>query len=188
MHRAAAVSLALLLGSTVLAAQTTIAQKDIQKTAVNNQNQVRTTVVHVSRPASSCPISLYARQVPAGDMMEVNGVRFKEIAQFLHLTVAAPNSKRIVEANVTVRGFANKARLLQTMSNQDSSDAAKTLDVRFPAGPGEEVSADLSVPGLSAVSAIDLNSVTYADGSTWKLVAGSSCRSWIDGIMLVSSH
>jgi len=41
------------------------------------------------------------------------------------------------------------------------------------------------VPGLSAVSMIDLNSVTYSDGSTWKLAAGSVCSSRIDPMMLV---
>lgn len=203
MRCAAAVSSALLLGSMTLAAQTasqnqaqTIVQKTrtapdgstVWTTQTVNQADMQAAVVHSAPMISTCPISLHARQAPGGDMMEINGGRLKGIAQYLHLTVAAPNSKHIVEANVTVRGFENKGRLVQTMSNQDSSDAARTLDVRFPAGPGKEVSADLSVPGLSAVSAIDLNSITYADGSTWKLAAGSSCRSWIDGFMLVSSH
>ena len=203
MRCAAAVSFALLLGSMTLAAQTAIqnqAQTIVQKTRTApdgsavwttqtvNQADMQAAVVRIAPMIDTCPISLHARQAPGGDMMEVNGVRLKGIAQFLHLTVAAPNSKHIVEANVTVRGFANKGRLVQTMSNQDSSDAAKTFDVRFLVGPGKEISADLRVPGLTAVSVIDLNSVTYADGSIWKLAAGSSCRSWIDGFMLVGSH
>jgi len=119
--------------------------------------------------------------------MVVNGVRIKGIAQLLHLIVTSPNSKRVVAANVTVHGFANKGRVVPTLSAQDSSDATKTFDVKFPAEP-KEISTDLAVPGFSAVSAIDLNSVTYADGSTWKLAAGSTCSSRIDPIMQTGSH
>jgi hypothetical protein len=180
MHRAAAVSFALLLASTTLVAQ-----------AVSpTQPQAQIQTLSVAPPPSSCPISLHAQQSSAATRREVGSDdgRPKDIAQRLHITVAAPDSKRIVAANVTVRGFANKARLMQAMANQDSSDAAKTMDVPFVVGSGKQVSADLRVPGLTAVSAIDLNSVTYDDGSVWKLAAGSSCRSSIDGFMLVSSH
>ena len=120
--------------------------------------------------------------------MKVNGVPIEGVAQKLHLTVTNPDSRRVVAANVTVRGFADKARLMQVMPGQHSFDAARTLDVRFPVDPGKETSADLRVPGLTAISAIDLNSVTYADGSVWKLASGGSCRSWIEGFMLVGSH
>ena len=184
-NHAAAVSFALLLASTVVIAQTTVSQKQTvaQQTAV--------TVVEIAPPPGSCPISLHARHAPGGDAIEVNGTRIQDTAQRLHLSISDSDSRRIVAANVTVRGFSNKARYMPTMSTQDSSDAAKTLDVRFPSGPGsgtgKESSTDLAVPGLTAVTVIDLNSVTYADGSTWKLAAGSSCRSWVDGLMLVSS-
>jgi hypothetical protein len=181
MTRATAVSCIIVLGSVVLAAQT-----GSQKTTDNKQNQVQATVIQVAPPAS-CPVSLYARQAPGGERMMVNGVPVKASAQKLHLIVTSPNSKRVVAANVTVHGFANKGRVVQTMSTQDPSDAAKTFDVSFPAGP-REISTDLAVPGFSGVSVIDLNSVTYSDGSTWKLTVGSACSSRIDPMMLISSH
>jgi hypothetical protein len=121
-------------------------------------------------------------------MIEVNGKRVQNPGQRLHLSISDSDSRRIVAANVTVRGFSNKARYMPAMSTEDSSDGAKNLDVRFPSGTGKESSTDLAVPGLTAVTVIDLNSVTYSDGSTWKLATGSSCRSWLDGLMLVSSH
>jgi len=179
MNHAGAVSLTLLLASTFVIAQTTVTQK---------QTVAQQTVVEVAPPSSSCPVSLHARHAPGGDAIEVNGTRIQDPAQRLHLTISDSDSRRIVAANVTVRGFSNKARYMPTMSTQDSSDAAKNLDVRFPSGPGKDSSTDFAVPGLTAVTVIDLNSVTYSDGSTWKLAAGGSCRSWVDGFMLVSSH
>ena len=187
MNRAICVSLAFFLGPAGLAAQTTVTVKD---------PPIQTTAIQVAPWPGSCPVSLRAKQAPGGDRMVVNGVPRTGIAQNLHLTVSAPDSKRIVAANVTVRGFTKKPRVMPTMANQDTGDAAKTLDVRFPTSPepassdpassDKEISADLAVPGLTAVTVIDLNSVTYADGSNWKLAAGSTCRSWIDGFMRVS--
>ena len=206
MHRAA-VSLALLLlgstvGSIILAAQTPSQNQSgmiVQKTSTAPDGSTVWTTQALSQkdaqaaidrmsPLGSCPVSLHAGQAPGGDMMKVNGVPINGNAQRLHLTVTNPDSRHVVAANVTVRGFADKGRMVEVLSTQGSFDAAKTFDVRFPAGTGKEVSANLRISGLTAVSVIDLNSVTYADGSVWKLASGSACRSWIDGFMLDSSH
>jgi hypothetical protein len=184
MTRAALVSFIIVLGSAVLPAQ--IGSQNgfaVVTTTLNGQEQVKSTVI-LPGQQSGCLVLLTARQAPGGDRMMVNGVQVKGIAQLLHLIVSGMNSRRIVAANVTVHGFANKGRVVQAMSTQDTPDASKTFDVRFPAAP-REVSADLAVHGLSAVSVIDLNSVTYSDGSTWKLTAGSACSSRIEPIMLV---
>jgi hypothetical protein len=205
MNRAA-VSFVLLLGSSILAAQT--ASQSQPGFGISEMEGIQKTigpdgsVTWTSRPASpeeaqraaanllanSCPVSLHASQAPGGDRMEVNRVRIQDPAQRLHLTVTNPQARRIVAASVTVRGFAGKARVVQTRSAQDTSDAAKTMDVKFPSELGRETSADLAVPGLSAVTVIDLNSVTYSDGSTWKLASGSVCRSPIDGFMLIGNR
>jgi hypothetical protein len=176
MKRIARLPLILLFGSITLTGQSF------------GQNQPQNTVTQISPLVNSCPVSLHARHAPGGDMIKVDAVPINGIAQLIHLTVANPDSKQIVAANITVRGFTDKGRLIQVMSNQDSYDARKTIDVKFSAGAGKEVSANLSLPGFSAVSLIDLNSVTYSDGSNWKLAPGNSCRSWIDGLMLVSGH
>jgi hypothetical protein len=176
MKRAAALPLTLLFGSIALVAQTA------------NQNPSQNTVLRIEPVINTCPISLHARHAGGGEMWKVNGVPINGPAQMLHLTVVNPDSRHIVVANVTVRGFTDKGRMIQVMSNQDSNDAAKTLDVKFPSESSKEAATELRVPGFSAVTVIDLNSVTYSDGTSWKLAAGSSCRSWVDGLMLVSSH
>jgi hypothetical protein len=166
MNRAAAIAFAILFSSTILAAQ-------------------------ASPMVDACPVSLHAQQsAAAAARREVGSWEShpEGVAQSLHLTVADPEARRIVAANITVRGFADMGRMVPILSTQSGSDAAKTIEVRFLAGSAREATADLRVPGLTAVSAIDLNSVTYSDGSVWKLAAGASCRSWIDGLMLVSSH
>jgi hypothetical protein len=207
MNHAGVVSFALLFASTYLIAQptspgqpqieihtvvTTVAPDGSTVWTTRTASQEEAQKATASVLANNCPISLHAGHAPGGDMIEVNGKRVHNTAQRLHLSISDSDSKRIVAANVTVHGFSNKARYMPAMSAQDSSDAAKTLDVRFPSGQGSESdkerSAELAVPGLTAVTVIDLNSVTYSDGSTWKLASGGSCRSWVDGLMLVSSQ
>jgi hypothetical protein len=206
MHRAAAaVSFAILLGSMILPAQTpnqNQPQAFVQKTSTAPDGttvwttrtmspaEIHKAMAQVAPMVNACPISLRAQQSSAATRREVGSddPGPKGVAQSLHLIVTNPDSRRLVAANVTVRGFADKARFVETLSSQDNSDAARTMDVRFLAGSGKEASADLRVPGLTAVSSIDLNSVTFADGSIWKPVAGDSCRSWINGFVLVSSH
>jgi hypothetical protein len=148
----------------------------------------QTTVIQAAPQPGNCPVSLRAQHTPGEYREVVNGVFIPGIAQRIHVVASALNSRRVVAANMTVRGFANKVRVLPTTSGQDIGDAAKKLDVRFPARAEKESSADLAVPDLSAVTAIDLNSVTYADGSVWKVAAGNTCRSWIDGFMLISGR
>ena len=211
MNRAAVVWFALLSGSSILAAQTTMGQPGfatqgmavIQKTSPASDGPatwatgtsspaqapagVALQMSEMAQPMNGCPVTLRAGHNPGGDTMEVNGVRTGSVAQMLHLSVANRDSRPIVAANVTVHGLANKPRLTKTQPDHNTADAAKTLDVQFAAGTGKEVAADLTVPGLSAATAIELNSVTYADGSTWKL-AGSFCRAPIDGVMRIGDR
>ena len=163
----------------------------IAQTAVPPGNPVSQTVVVVVAPpvAARCPVSLHARQMPGADRWVVNGVSVKPLAQRLRLTATAPHTGPIVAANITVRGYAGSPRLTPVgPANQDAGDSARTLDVAFPPGAGREASTDIALAGFSAVTVIDLNSITYSDGSRWKLNAGSSCRTWIDGMMLVATH
>ena len=163
----------------------------IAQTAVPPGNPVSQTVVVVVAPpvAARCPVSLHARQMPGADRWVVNGVSVKPLAQRLRLTATAPHTGPIVAANITVRGYAGSPRFTPVgPANQDAGDSARTLDVAFPSGAGREASTDIALAGFSAVTVIDLNSITYSDGSRWKLNAGSSCRTWIDGMMLVATH
>jgi hypothetical protein len=77
--------------------------------------------------------------------------------------------------------------------DSDPSDAARTIEATFPAATDaastdKTASADIWVPGLSAVYTVDLISITYADGSTWTASTARSCRTPIDGMMLIGAR
>ena len=173
-------SVAFLLGPMLVTAQT----------AVSPSNPVsRSTVLESASPAAHCPVSLHAQQMPGGDRWVVNGFTVKPLAQRLHLTATASHSGPVVAANITVRGYAGQPRFTPIgPSGEDAGEASKTLDVTFAPAHGRDASTDFALAGFSAVTVVDLNSITYSDGSTWKLNAGSSCRTWIDGTMLIAAN
>jgi hypothetical protein len=185
MKRAAVLPFALLFGSAGSLAQMAN-EYHPQKLETD---QAWTIILASPGQSHSCPVSLRAQQAAGGDMLAVDNARPKGIAQGIRIVVDDPNSRRIVAAKVTVRGLSAKRRMVQTeLTDSLSSDAARTLDVKFPANAGKDTSAILWVPGLTAVQAIELNSLTYADGSIWKIAAGNVCRSPVDALMLVGNR
>jgi len=195
MNRPTLFSMAVLLTSAALAAQTAGRQPSKgfgvagMEGLSNDQHQTQTIVISPQQPNGACPVSVRAQQAANWSRREVDNKPPEGPAQRLHLTLVSPDSNRITSATVTVRGLTPKNRVTQTLlSTDDSSDAAKTLSITFPAGPGKNVSSDLVVPGLSAVYSIDLDSIAYADGAAWKLAAGKVCRTPIDGFMLISGR
>jgi hypothetical protein len=190
MKSAAALCVALILSAIAAFAQTSANQGIAGMEGIGNPPQTHTIVAQIPQASILCPVGVRVQQAASWNAMEVDHIRPAGLAQLLHLTLANPNASRISKATVTVHGFTPKTRATLTPMAVDKApyDAAKTLDVTFPESPGKEVSVDLWVPGLSAAYSIDLSAVTYADGSTWKLADGRSCRTSIDGFMLVGAR
>lgn len=182
MKSAVVLSFALLLSSIAVAAQSA------------GQQPSQVTVFRVPPINIGCPISLRALHGASGDMLKVDKSRPKGIAQLIHLIVTNPDSRRIVAARVRVHGLSGKGRVTQTGSFRDESDAAATLEVRFPDGPEKsagtdrEASGDLWVPGMTAVLSIDLHSVTFTDGSIWSFSGREACHVVPDKLMLIAGH
>jgi hypothetical protein len=105
------------------------------------------------------------------------------------LTLRDSHSAHIISAALRVHGTTGKSRMVQTagLSNTGAAEATKILTVPFTANDGA-ASADIYVPGFTSVSSVDLQQVTYADGSTWKMSASSFCRVAPDPLMLVAEH
>jgi hypothetical protein len=89
---------------------------------------------------------------------------------------------------VIVRGLTSQGRVAKAQAAGDSSNASRTLQAVFNPGEGRDVFAALWVPGLTSVQSIALESVTYSDGSTWKLLGDNACRVAPEPIMLVNGR
>jgi hypothetical protein len=191
-----AVSLALLFGSIAIAAQSANQnQTTVYRVPNTSSSGVaclsglgnQTTVCRMPITSGGCPVSLRALHGSSGNMLKVDKTRPAGIAQLLHLIVTNPDSQQIVSARVRVRGLSGKGRMTQT-ANLDAGDATRSMEARFSSGADKEASSDVWVPGMTAVLQVELNSVTFADGSTRKFEGVEACRIAPDPLMLVADR
>jgi hypothetical protein len=189
MKRAAALLFAFLLGSAVLSAQAIDQYRpqkfDLSQNPLPQKIDFRFWTIAVM---DNCEVPMQVQQAPGGTNMEVFG-RSGGVAQRVRLTLTSLKPAQIAGARVTVHGLPPAGRLLRSKSAPGtSSEIAKTLEVNFSSGDGHASSTDLTVPGFTSVSRIDLVSVTYADGSTWNTSANHTCHAVPDRLMLLSSR
>ncbi len=142
-------------------------------------------------PAQTCPVSMRARQSGATDMVRVKEGQnvdpetLTKPGQRIRLTVARPkDGRQIASATVTANGFTARDRIRRTDSS-DASDTRRTLQVAF-AAEDDGFAAQLVLPGFTAIQSVHLDSVTYTDGSTWKMADDQTCTVIPDFLMLVA--
>ncbi len=142
--------------------------------------------------APSCPVDMRVRQRRGGAAVAVdaNGVKRNVFAQRLRLILndlRRDNAgRKAVSATVTVHGTGGKARMQYLASGTGNNSMAKTFNVDLAGADEPGVSGDFLLPGFTSASQVDLESVTYEDGSTWKLAKNESCRVAPDPLMLVT--
>lgn len=79
----------------------------------------------------------------------------------------------IVSAQITAHGFSDKWRVIPVSTAKP--DIWKTVDVALDVKGNSSASRELSLGHFSTISIIDVNSVTYADGSTWQAASPGAC-------------
>jgi len=142
-----------------------------------------------AQPHGVCPVSMRAQHLSDGGIVRTRAAHPSGIGQWLHLSLISPDSRQIAKATLRVRGFSPKARVTQTGPGADPAfDAMQTLTVTFVAGTDRSAAADFWVPGMSAVGRIELESLTYSDGSTWQTGDAMSCHIAPDPLMLITSR
>jgi hypothetical protein len=77
-----------------------------------------------------------------------------------------------------------------TESASGSSDGTitRTLHLNLTLDPNANASADLTLKSFTSVTRIDLDTIDYADGSSWKSSTAQACRIAPDGLMLIGSR
>lgn len=156
--------------------------------------------------APACPLDMHVRQGIGGGMIAVdsNGVKRKVFAPRLRLFLndirPDKSGQRIVSATVKVHGSNGKERILPLISSPDSNlsnsavdrdanpdEIERTLTVNLGAWGEPGVSGDFRLPGFTSTSRVDLQSVTYEDGSTWKVSGRETCHVAPDFLMRIGN-
>ncbi|HET6207637.1 MAG TPA: hypothetical protein VFD98_12565 [Terracidiphilus sp.] len=144
---------------------------------------------------SACPLDMRVRQGVGAKTMAVdrNGRQMEMFAARLILLLKdarreQPVEARMVGATVTVHGTTARGQVLPADTRQGASgEVVKTLEVRLTAYGEPEVSGDLLLPGFTSARMVDLESVTYDDGSTWRLSGTDTCHVAPDLLMPVKN-
>jgi hypothetical protein len=143
---------------------------------------------------SACPIVMSARHLMGAHISQARkgdppNPSTKVTSPSLRLLLASRDSRQIIAATIKVHGFAGESRAIPIQNGMGTgSDASQTIKLQFTQEPGNEATAVFGATNMAVIQTIDLESVVYADGSTWRLADGQSC--WIapDPLMLISSR
>jgi hypothetical protein len=126
---------------------------------------------------SSCPIQIKAKmELGAGRVLPID---LEENAGKLQVTLNNSQPLKVVRARLTVYGFPVGVRIDPAVlypAGENPAEIARTFPVERTVEVGRSASIDLSVVDLGTVSAIGLDSLTYADGSSWHSSYRKSCR------------
>jgi hypothetical protein len=159
---------------------------------IGPDGQATTTFTTVTAP-NLCPVSMQASHLSDGNIIKTGtdlskANHAKGVGQRLHLKLKSPDQRTIASATVNLRGWTAKGRKARVGSSDDAALEVKTLTVPFTPDADRTVSADVWVPGLTAIVSVELLSVKYSDGSTWMPVQGQTCRVAPDLLMLVTQR
>ena len=79
----------------------------------------------------------------------------------------------IVNAEITAHAFSDKWRVFSVPA--PTPDLWRTVDVAFDVKGNGSATRELSFAHFPAIRTFDVNSVTYADGSTWHASSPGAC-------------
>jgi hypothetical protein len=157
---------------------------------------------------AGCPVAMRAEHGGGGALVRTRQSRSNLVPEPAQPTppyqqirlILGPSSvqssagARVVRARVTVRGTNGQWRSVPTGMGEGSSTIAKTLDLSFSRADvgarGEDglVATEMTLAGFSSVKSINLDSLTYSDGTIWVPAQGKACRVAPDLLMLVSTR
>lgn len=191
MKRVVALGFGFFLATTMLGAQET-ASPSVRPN--NIQQSSKDFVMYPAAPA--CPVSMHALQGRGSGLVAVRDAKPVEgPSQRIHLILSNPKSAMVASAKVKVFGLSAKNRLERTsdrsldLTNRDgASDLTRILDVTFVPEGDKDVSTDLALPGFTSVRSVELESLTYKDGSTWTVAGWQACHVAPDPMMLVADR
>ena len=192
---AAAVSVAILLGSVSATAQSAnYGTAQVEKIyPPSSQSSVppysgSIAVWQNMDMGQACPISLRAQHGADGTMRKVDKSRPEGIAQKLRLTLTSKDARQITEARLRVRGASAKGRVSRADMLQNNMDYTRNVTVKLQPGAENQAIGDVWVPGMTAVLQVELSSVTFSDGEVQPFSAAQGCRFTPDHLMLIADR
>jgi len=107
--------------------------------------------------------------------------------QKVHIIVTNLLLRDIVSAQLTVRGFSDKRREIPLANLSQAPDLTKEVNLVLGVKANGQASSDLSLSRFTSIAAVDVDSLTYADGSSWHSSSPGVCSVRPSLLMLLGS-
>jgi hypothetical protein len=186
MHRFSAVILFLLSGMFAIGQTPANSASTITVLPANTVNQPL--VYALTTPANfGCPVNFSASRQASSQMMLAGDASNSGPIQGLHITLNRMNTPAIDSIEVTVYGLSANARVLP-VETQPSDVVTKTFELNRTAGTATLKDADVWMHKVGALRWVDLDSINYADGTTWHATNNLKCRAVPSNFVLVGSN
>jgi hypothetical protein len=168
-----------------------------QETVIRSDAKLASAAPPLHMDSTNCPVGLqvkHATGLPTAIKAEGPAINEKGIPDGqarpstqnlgIHLIFTNPSPKSIVSAQVVVHGFSNKWRYVP-LSGADP-DLATPVAVALEVKGNGQATRNLSLSHFTAITTVDVNAITYADGSTWRTSSPGACSVSPDLLMLVN--
>lgn len=111
------------------------------------------------------------------------------------ITLKSKNGKPLVAATVTVHGTPPASEVVPAVSDSAHNldpkhrhEIANTVQLKLKDVGEGSYSGELTLSGFGVITTVDLKSVTYADGTSWKAPAKPECSVAPDPLLLISAR
>ncbi len=141
--------------------------------------------------AGTCPVSLQARRQGTVAMQNAKDSQpDRTPAQQLQLTlINYSHTRNVVSAVLKVYGYDGSVQVMPADPiRRGSREVSRTIEVNLSVLGGRSATTDLTMRKFAAVSRIEVESVEFADGSSWKAAEQGLCSFTPELYMLVGSR
>jgi hypothetical protein len=133
-----------------------------------------------------CPVGFSASRQGGLQVMNASDAEKQGPAQGLHLMLSRLATPAIERIEVTVYAMSLKPVVMPAGQQADAA-ISKTFEFTRQAGSESLNEADVWLHNSGALTRVDLNAITYADGTTWHATDDFKCRAIPSNLLLVGS-
>ncbi len=155
------------------------------------QSPMGGSALSLAMPVSlDCPVGVSADRLPGGEVLRVtpgepaSGIAMHVVFRPGPVSDAGFSAAAIVGAKVTLHGMTGRG--VVPAGNRHSQDQTEGFTLAPTAEAGPLYRATVRVSKLTSVTYLDVNELTYSDGTRWRASAKSVCRVAPNGYMLVA--
>jgi hypothetical protein len=140
--------------------------------------------------AIACPVNLHLRTSPVPNILETSKGRHVRRTQQIEIALSNFGTKDVTAFDAHVVGFSERGELqlltAQYPDGEPSASASIHVDETVIAGGNRSLTR--TVKNIIGVKWLQLDTITFRDGSTWERSSATACRVQPDPFLLVAQH